>query len=66
MLVIPTTWKVEIKKIMVGGQSRQKVRGTPSQPIAGCGSMYPLSQIIREASVEESQRPAWAKIQNPI
>jgi hypothetical protein len=31
--VIPATWEVEIGRISFGGQTRQKVSETPSQPI---------------------------------
>jgi hypothetical protein len=34
--VTPATWEAEIGKIVVPGQSQEKVRETPSQPVAGC------------------------------
>jgi hypothetical protein len=44
--IILATWKAEIRRVTVGGQSRQKVRGVPSQPIkAGCGGMHLPSQL---------------------
>jgi hypothetical protein len=44
--VVPTTPEVEIKKIMVPNQPRQKVRETPAQPkswalvVHACDSSY--------------------------
>jgi hypothetical protein len=34
MPVIPATWEVRIRMIVVQGQAREKVRDTPSQPIS--------------------------------
>jgi hypothetical protein len=39
MTVILVTWEVMIQRITVQGQSGQKVCQTPSQPMAGCGSI---------------------------
>jgi hypothetical protein len=41
MPAIPTTWEEEIGRIIVLGQSRQKVPATTSQSIKdGCGVMH--------------------------
>jgi hypothetical protein len=44
--VILSTWEVEILRIMVQGQPRQKVLKNPSQPMPGCSdaSIIPATQ----------------------
>jgi hypothetical protein len=46
------TWKADIWRIMVQGQSGQKVCMTLSQPVAGHGSMYLSPQALRETENE--------------
>jgi hypothetical protein len=44
MSVIPGTWEVKTRKIMVRGQFGQKVNETLSQPIAGLKPVIPATQ----------------------
>jgi hypothetical protein len=45
---IPATWEMEIGRIMVPGQHRQKINETPiSIKQAGCADMCLLSQLLR-------------------
>jgi hypothetical protein len=45
-LVILGTWGAEVGRIMVPGQSSQKVCKTPSQPIARRGGIHLSSQLL--------------------
>jgi hypothetical protein len=51
MTVIIAAWEAEIWRIMVPGQSGQKVFDNPSQPIAECSGAYLSSQAIWEADI---------------
>jgi hypothetical protein len=47
--IIPATWEVEIRRVEVPGQPRQKVNEIPSQLIkkeAGCGGTRLSSQLL--------------------
>jgi hypothetical protein len=50
MPVILATWEVEIRRIAVQGQLGQIVLETPSQPMAGYGSMNPSSSQLHRGS----------------
>jgi hypothetical protein len=48
-IILPTL-EAEIKRIKVQGQPRQKVLGTPSEPMARYGSAQLSSQLPGEAN----------------
>jgi hypothetical protein len=49
--IILATWEAGIRRIKIGGQSRQGVREIPSQPIAKHGGAYLSSQAKWEAEI---------------
>jgi hypothetical protein len=49
--VRPAPWEAEIGRISIQGQPRQGVCKTPSQPIAGHGSVHLSSQPMQEAEI---------------
>jgi hypothetical protein len=49
MPVILTTQEAETGRIIVQGRPRQKVQKIPSQPMAKCDGMHPVSHLGREA-----------------
>jgi hypothetical protein len=51
MSVIPATWEVEIRRIVICGQPRQKVSGTPSQQISQAEWHVPVIPTIRKTEV---------------
>jgi hypothetical protein len=58
-LVILATWEVEIRRIGVQGQPRQKVCETPpSQPVTGPGEVHLSSELHREAQIRRS----WSRL----
>jgi hypothetical protein len=57
--IISVIWKVEIRRIEVQGQPRQKVLKTPSQPIkAGHGGTHLSSQLCGNHKQEDCS-PVW-------
>jgi hypothetical protein len=63
---IPATLELEIGRVMVGCQSRQKARVAPSQPIKAGPGDVPVFPAMQEGKMGGSQsKPAWAKTQDP-
>jgi hypothetical protein len=58
MSVILATQEVEIRRIMVQGQPRQKVGESPSPPKAGHGDLCLSSQLFKR-SKQEDYGPGW-------
>jgi hypothetical protein len=52
--IILATWEVEIGRIMIQGQPRQKVSKTPSQPMTGYGGTCLSFQLCWKAQVGRS------------
>jgi hypothetical protein len=53
MPVILAIWEAEIGRIMIQGQSGQKVWETPTQPIARCGGLGKITRERRAGGVAQ-------------
>jgi hypothetical protein len=61
--LIPIAWEMEIKRMMVWGQCRQKVMETLSQPLRWLWDYKPVIPVLQEAKIEGSwSRLAWPKM----
>jgi hypothetical protein len=64
--VISVTWEVEIGRIMVWGQPRQKVHKIPSQPIKNWFGGMCLSSQIHGKHKYVDLSPGWPQEHNMI
>jgi hypothetical protein len=52
--VILATWEAEIRRMLVPGQPRQKVKEIPSQPISAHNSLHLSPQATQEAKIRKT------------
>jgi hypothetical protein len=55
--IIPAMWEAKIRRITVGGQSREKVCETLSQPVVESSSSPLASQTMQEAEMRRFTVP---------
>jgi hypothetical protein len=59
--LILATWEAEMERIEVGGQPRQKVLETPSQPMARHSGIHLSSQVTDETEIGRIMVPGQTK-----